>query len=162
MQHVRILNLADVAVNVQGFPGAIPTGTAVTGFIDTFVYDANFDAYQNRTPEAGVAILDYDSASPVYPSAYRAISSFAATIAAAERILEVTNATGSAKVVNLPLAANVPAGDIIYIKNVAGSTGALTLTRAGSDLINGATTLSCAIGAIKRLKSDGISKYTAV
>lgn len=161
MQQVRILNLAAVDVNVQGFPGAIPAGTAVTGFIDTFVYDANYDAYQNRTPEAGVAILDLDSASPVYPSAYLALTA-PGTIILDDRIVEVTNSTGAASVVTMPLAAAVPAGDIIYIINKSTSTGALTLTRAGSDKIDGGNTLNCAIGAIKRLKSDGVANFTSV
>lgn len=49
------------------------------------------------------------------------------------------DATGGAATVTLPLAASVP-GKKFIVKKIDSSGNAVTLTRAGSDLIDGATT----------------------
>ena len=72
----------------------------------------------------------------------------------------------AARVWTLPPASAVPGGAIITVADESGtvtSSNKLTLTAAGSDLINGASTheLAGAYASV-RLVSDGSSKWTRV
>ena len=71
----------------------------------------------------------------------------------------------AARVLTLPAANYFPAGsELIFVDEIGGVTSdnTVTITRAGSDLIDGATTLVVNVtNSITRLITDGTSKWTA-
>lgn len=76
-----------------------------------------------------------------------------------DRIINA-DATGGAFAVNLPAANSVPAGWPVSIKKVDASGNAVTVNRAGADLIDGATTASLAAQFNSvNLRSDGVSAW---
>ncbi|WP_143206208.1 hypothetical protein [Singulisphaera sp. GP187] len=73
------------------------------------------------------------------------------------------NATGGAFAVTLPAANAVPAGRLFTVKKTDASANAVTLTRAGADLIDGAATYALASQwKYATIQSDGVSNWYVV
>lgn len=94
-----------------------------------------------------------------------AIADAATTLTAANVNVQYTSLT-AARIVTLAAASAYAAGQEIVIGDSSGSCSAtktLTITRAGTDTINGATTavIAAAYGQVT-LMSDGVSKWTIV
>ena len=88
------------------------------------------------------------------------------TIATACRQVTLTAALTAARTWTLPAASAFNAGQTLEVKDGAGgigSTNTLTITRAGSDLINGASTqtLNTAFSGLA-ITSDGVSRWTYI
>lgn len=88
------------------------------------------------------------------------------TVAASTRRAAQVGTMSASRTVTMPAANAVPAGAEVIVVDESGSvTGSNTIviSRAGSDVINGATTttINTAYGS-KRLVSDGTSKWTVV
>ena len=88
------------------------------------------------------------------------------TILATDHYVVTSTALTAARVWTLPAASAVNAGDLIIVADEAGGvtgTNTLTVARAGSDTINGGTSvvIPVAYGAVG-IKSDGVSKWTLV
>lgn len=72
----------------------------------------------------------------------------------------LADATDGAFAVTLPAANAVSPGTEVVVKKSDASANAVTITRAGSDTIDGATTSALAAQYnSKRLRSDGTSKW---
>lgn len=73
--------------------------------------------------------------------------------------------TAAARTITLPAASAVPAGKTFIVKDESGGAGTnnITVQRAGSDTIDGATTkvVNTNYGSV-RLYSDGVSKWFTV
>jgi hypothetical protein len=83
------------------------------------------------------------------------------TILASDNIIGVTG-PASARSLTLPSAASTPAGQMYIISDESGTAAAnnITINRAGTDTIEGATTKVIALNyAAVRLYSDGVSKW---
>lgn len=109
--------------------------------------------YQN----AAFDLIDNEYAS-------QAVADTSATLTSASRIVLLTAAFTSPRTLTLPAASAFIPGQaivIVDVANVVTATNTLTIARAGSDTINGATSFVVNIGrqAIV-LRSDGTSKWT--
>lgn len=71
--------------------------------------------------------------------------------------------SGGAFSVTFPLAAGVPAGTPICVKNVTASTTAITVAKTGGDSVDGSTsgTINTSKG-VKTYRSDGVSNWIGV
>lgn len=80
------------------------------------------------------------------------------------RYIAVTS-TAAPRTITLPAASGVPAGRTITVKDESGAAGTnnITVSRAGADTIDGATTkvISANYGSVT-LYSDGVSKWFTV
>jgi hypothetical protein len=95
----------------------------------------------------------------------RAIADAAATIGAGDRLVAYTSLTAS-RAVALCAASAFPTGTILLIVDESGACSAaskIVVNRAGSDTINGATSLAiaAAYGGLA-LESNGVNAWTAV
>lgn len=96
--------------------------------------------------------------------ARQTFSNSAASITAGNNVVAQTGTMSASRVLTLPAANALTAGDRIFIIDESGtvtSTNTVVVTRAGSDTINGATTatISVAYGNCL-LESDGSSKWS--
>ena len=122
---------------------------------------------QPRTAQVvGVALADLAAANDLLTTisgnpAFATVTAAAALIAG-DRYIVVTNAASATYVLTLPLAASVGAGYVFYIKktDAVGTTNTVTVTPAGSDKIDGASTrvLSSQYDYI-HIVSDGVSNW---
>lgn len=85
-------------------------------------------------------------------------------ILSTDKVVAQIGTMSAPRVVTLPLASVINAGQEVVVKDSSGSvtgTNTLTITRSGSDLIDGATTevIGAAYG-MRRLFSDGVSKWS--
>lgn len=94
----------------------------------------------------------------------RAVGDASITIAVGDRTVALNVALTAPRVWTLPAASSVSAGQTLYLFDEVGgisATNTLTVTRAGADTINGATTLVFANAYDGcPLMSDGISKWS--
>jgi hypothetical protein len=94
-----------------------------------------------------------------------AVADAAYTALITDNNIQYTSIT-AARVLTLPSAATMAAGDSFWIGDSSGScsaTNTITITRAGTDTINGGTTyvLNTAFGQT-RIQSDGAAKWTII
>jgi hypothetical protein len=98
-------------------------------------------------------------------TATRTVADMADTVTAQDGTLIYTSIT-AARIVTLPAANAVPIGYRILVTDGSGSasgTNTITLTRLGSDTINGGTTATIILPfGCKELISDGVSKWTVI
>lgn len=94
--------------------------------------------------------------------AYTAVADANYTALATDRVISWTSIT-AARVLTLPAASALNAGQELIIGDISGACSAsntITITRAGSDTIDGAATeVIAAAYAKRRLISDGVSKW---
>lgn len=110
------------------------------------IRDAADAAYSNaRTPTAHASTHAVGGTDSITVFGYLAISINSTLTASNQRQLIDANATAGAVTINLPSAATVGSGWAIQIRKSDGSANLVTISRAGSDTINGATTLSLAV-----------------
>jgi hypothetical protein len=93
-----------------------------------------------------------------------AFSNTNVVLSSTDKYAAQTGTMTASRTVTLPLASSVNAGYILYIGDESGTlsfTNSLVVTRSGSDLINGANTLTLVTpNAIANFVSDGSSKWT--
>lgn len=93
-------------------------------------------------------------------------SNAATVLTTASLYVAQTGSMSAARTATLPAASTAGAGAVYYIADESGtvtSTNKITVTRAGSDTINGGTTLSLTTAyGNTLLVSDGTSKWTAI
>lgn len=166
MQTVAVYNATPNAIPVAGL-GSVPSNTRVEGAISQIVFDQNFDAYLTKGPAAGMLFLD--TAGLYLPLAenparyylqYAAVTAVGA-LAATVRFARVTNA-GASYLITLPAANALPKDAVIYFYYDSLAND-VTIGRAGSDTINGATAAlpldSTAPNKVKRFRTDGVSAW---
>ena len=133
-------------------PAALATlglGAAATRAIGTTtgtVRDAGDAAYTNaRTPTAHVTTHTVGGSDPLTIFSYLAVSTSSTLTAANQRQLINGDATGGAITITLPAAATVGSGWAVQIRKSDVSANLVIISRSGTDLINGVTTLSLAV-----------------
>lgn len=157
MQSVQIFNMRASAIPVEGL-GFVPANTRKDGFITQSLFDASFEEY--RTKAAAQGMLIRDAASLYTPTGYVLVTT-TASLATSTRCVVAT--AGATYVLTLMAANAVPAGTIVYFMFDGGGAFQATLTRAGSDTINGGTTLALNVAnPVRRLQSNGVSAWVAV
>ncbi len=77
-------------------------------------------------------------------------------------LVNVVDANAAARTVTLPAATGVNNGKMYYIKNKVGSANDVTVARAGSDTIDGATSLTLTAGQSALLVCDGASLWNVI
>ena len=144
--------------------GTAPQVAAFTGAQGELVVDATNNravvcdgATAGGWPAAKLAEVVTNARAPVSDAAYAALAS--------DRTIAFT-ALNAARVVTLPAANAYPTGTTLTVFDESGNCSAtktITLARAGSDTIDGATSavLSSSYGYVA-LQSDGVSKWTIV
>jgi hypothetical protein len=124
-------------------------GTAATRAIGTTtgtVRDAADTAYSNaRTPTVHASTHNVGGTDPITVFGYLAVSANTTLTTTNQRQLIDVNATSAAITITLPAAATVGSGWVVQIRKSDASTNLVTISRAGSDTINGATTLPLAV-----------------
>lgn len=84
-------------------------------------------------------------------------------VTAAVGSLQLVNATGGNRVVNLPLAATALSGSVISVKKTDSSANTVTVQAAGGDGIDDGTSVVLSlINETVKLVSDGVSKWWIV
>jgi hypothetical protein len=135
------LNLIDAAAGRL----ALALGNVATRNIGTAsgtVRDAADTAYTNaRTPTAHATTHAAGGADEIPIFGYLAISANTTLNATHERFLIDVNTTSAAITITLPAASTVGSGWQLWIRKNDASVNAVTINRAGSDTINGATSL---------------------
>jgi hypothetical protein len=135
------LNLIDAAAGRL----ALALGNVATRNIGTTsgtVRDAADTAYTNaRTPTAHASTHAAGGADEIPIFGYLAVSTNTTLNATHERFLIDVNATSAAITITLPAASTVGSGWQLWIRKNDVSVNAVTINRAGSDTINGATSL---------------------
>lgn len=87
-------------------------------------------------------------------------SGFTATVSISVKYLYPCNTSGGAFAATLPTAASSGIGATVYIKKTDSSSNAITVTRGGSDTIDGSTTYVINIeNRVEGFVSDGVSKW---
>lgn len=110
------------------------------------IRDAADAAYSNaRTPTTHASTHAVGGTDSITVFGYLAISTNSTLTASNQRQLIDVNATTGAVTINLPSAATVGSGWAVQIRKSDTSANLVTISRAGSDTINGATTLSLAV-----------------
>ena len=145
--------------------GAVPTTRTING------YDLSTNRILTASDVGAVATGDASVTNARAPQWRRLtfsnadynLGSAPSPAVAGSVVLQQTGTVNAARVVTLPLAANVPAGSEVIINGGAGvsATNTVSIARAGSDTINGAGT-SLVIGTAwgqRRLVSDGVSAW---
>lgn len=124
-------------------------GTAALRAIGTStgqIRDAGDGAYTNaRTPTSHASTHAVGGTDPVTIFGYLAVSANTTLTTANQRQLIDVNAVSAGITVTLPAAATVGSGWVVEIRKSDSSANLVTVTRSGSDTINGATTLPLAV-----------------
>ena len=124
-------------------------GAAATRAIGTSagtIRDAADAAYTNtRTPTAHVATHAVGGADALTIFGFLAVTVSSTLTAANQRQLINADATGGAITITLPAAATVGSGWAIQIRKADVSANLVTISRSGTDLINGVATLPLAV-----------------
>lgn len=90
-------------------------------------------------------------------------SAFTATVSISARVLYPCDATSASFAVTLPTAAAAGNGATVYFQKIDSTSNAVTITRASTDTIDGATTYALSSQyAIVGLVSDGASKWVKI
>lgn len=90
-------------------------------------------------------------------------SGFTAVASISVKKLYPCDATSAAFAATLPTAASAAAGAVVFFKKTDATANAVTITRAGSDTIDGATTLPLSSRyAVAGLQSDGVSSWNVI
>ena len=149
---VTISNFIRTFLDDVDQPAALATlglGAAATRAIGTTtgtVRDAGDAAYTNaRTPTAHVTTHAVGGSDPLTVFSYLAISTSSTLTAANQRQLINGDATGGIITITLPAAATVGSGWAVQIRKADISANLVVISRSGTDLINGVTTLSLAV-----------------
>lgn len=110
------------------------------------IRDAANTAYTNaRTPTVHAASHSVGGTDAITVFGYLAVSTNSTLTASNQRQLIDVNATSGVITITLPSAATVGSGWAVQIRKSDSSANLVTISRAGSDTINGATTLSLAV-----------------
>lgn len=110
------------------------------------VRDAADTAYSNaRTPIAHASTHAVGGSDPFTVFGYLAVSTNSTLTASNQRQLIDINAVSGATTITLPAAATVGSGWAVQVRKSDSSANLVIISRAGSDTINGATTLSLAV-----------------
>ena len=110
------------------------------------IRDAADAAYSNaRTPIAHVSTHGVGGTDPFTVFGYLAISTNSTLTTSNQRQLIDVNATSGVITITLPSAATVGSGWAVQIRKSDSSANLVTISRIGSDTINGATTLSLTV-----------------
>jgi hypothetical protein len=110
------------------------------------IRDAADTAYSNaRTPTAHASTHNVGSTDPITVFGYLAVSANTTLTTANQRQLIDVNAASAAITITLPAAATVGSGWVVQIRKSDASANLITISRAGSDTINGALTLPLAV-----------------
>lgn len=148
--YVYLTDSGTLVVNTTGFPAGInylPLATVVAGA-----------GVISSVADARPVFTSRGRAGPILPRT--AVTSTPTTLSAASAYIQVN--VPSAAALLLPAASATPPESTIVIQDVSGASGVnnITMTRAGSDTINGATTavITTNYGGIK-LWCDGVSKW---
>ena len=124
-------------------------GAAATRAIGTStgtIRDAADAAYSNpRTPTAHVATHAVGGADALTVFGFLAVSVNSTLTAANQRQLINVDATGGVITITLPAAATVGSGWAVQIRKSDVSANLVTISRSGTDLINGVATLPLAV-----------------
>lgn len=110
------------------------------------IRDAADDAYSNaRTPTTHASTHAVGGTDPITVFGYLLVSTNSTLTASNQRQLIDVNATSGVITITLPSATTVGSGWAVQIRKSDASANLVTISRAGSDTINGATTLSLAV-----------------
>lgn len=110
------------------------------------IRDAADDAYSNaRTPTAHASTHAVGGTDPITVFGYLLVSTNSTLTASNQRQLIDVNATSGVITITLPAAVTVGSGWAVQIRKSDASANLVTIARAGSDTINGVTTLSLAV-----------------
>jgi len=110
------------------------------------IRDAADSAYSNaRTPTSHASTHNVGGTDPIAVFGYLAVSANTTLTTANQRQLIDVNATSAAITITLPAAATVGSGWAVQIRKSDASANLVTISRSGTDLINGATTLPLAV-----------------
>jgi hypothetical protein len=110
------------------------------------IRDAADTAYSNaRTPTAHAATHSVGGTDPLTVFGYLAVSTDSTLTISNQRQLIDVNATTGAITITLPAAATVGSGWAVQIRKSDSSANLVTISRSGSDTINGVTTLPLAV-----------------
>ena len=124
-------------------------GAAATRAIGTStgtIRDAADAAYTNtRTPTAHVATHTVGGADALTVFGFLAVTVSSTLAAANQRQLINVDATSGVITITLPAAATVGSGWVVQIRKSDTSANLVTISRSGTDLINGAITLPLAV-----------------
>ena len=124
-------------------------GAAATRAIGTStgtVRDAADAAYTNaRTPTAHVATHAVGGADALTVFGFLAVTASSTLTAANQRQLINVDATSGVITITLPAAATVGSGWAVQIRKADASANLVTISRSGTDLINGVATLPLAV-----------------
>ena len=124
-------------------------GAAATRGIGTStgtIRDAADTAYSNaRTPTAHVATHAVGGADPLTIFGFLAVTVSSTLTTANQRQLINVDATSGAITITLPAATTVGSGWAVQIRKADISANLVTISRSGTDLINGVTTLPLAV-----------------
>lgn len=162
MKTLRVFNFNNEECVVAGAPEPIPAKTVAFITISTHDWNAYQATYGDPCIRAGVAISDYTSANPVIASSAR--------IVLAEDDIETTdimiffvNTTGDAYAANLPLAADFPVGQRLYL-GYAGGEDDVAVTPQEDETIDDELDPIVLNGdsPLLVLVSDGISNWTTI
>lgn len=116
------------------------------GVVSGTIRDAADAAYSNaRAPTAHVATHAVGGSDPLTIFGYLALSASSTLTVSNQRQLIDVNATAGVITITLPSAATVGSGWAVQIRKSDATANLVTIARAGSDTINGATTLSLAV-----------------
>lgn len=139
----------------QPLDSDLTTIAGLTPTTDNFLAAAS-SAWASRTPAQARVQIGLDKRTTVNNADY--------TILATDRYIAQIGTLSAARTLTLPAANSVNAGQQIIIKDESGTitaTNTLTITRAGSDTIDGATSIALNIPRCwMRLVSDGTSKWS--
>lgn len=157
----RIVTVQDEVGGVSGanYISFSPTGVqTINGVNGAYLFKTTWGAISFRSNGSNAWNV-------VVPSQRRAVADAAYTATQGDSIVAYT-ALSAARIVTLPAASAYPLGQRLTVADESGScsgTNTITLARAASDTINGATSqvISLAYGYCA-VESDGVSKWTIV
>jgi hypothetical protein len=110
------------------------------------IRDAADSAYSNaRTPTAHASTHNVGGTDPITVFGYLGVSTNTTLTTANQRQLIDVNATSATITITLPAAATVGSGWVVEIRKSDASANLVTISRSGSDTINGALTLPLAV-----------------
>ncbi len=141
--------LSHASTHLSGGVDSLGLGGAAFRSIGTNsgqIRDAADTAYSNaRTPTSHGSSHSIGGTDPVTVFGYLSVLTNSTLTAANQRQLIDVNATSGAITITLPSAATVGSGWAVQIRKSDASANLVTISKAGSDTINGATTLPLAV-----------------
>lgn len=162
MKQLRVFNFNNEECVIAGAPTPVAAKTIAVVQLSTVAYNDNQRTYGQPCAVAGVVLYDLDTAHVSLPAAVRVVTA-ADDIEDSDIVVFFVNNTGDPYAGTLPLAADFPVGQRLYLGFAGGADGVDITPQEDETIDDELDPITIDTGSpMLVLESDGVSNWTTI